>query len=76
MSMLVAIGTAIDNNGRVIRAAVTLDLVTAIVCSRLANNGWEPLYFITKAGEQQAIPPCFALNDDALEALDALDNAV
>jgi hypothetical protein len=74
--VLVAMGVTWDaDKDRISRAAVTGDGRVGIICARVGDREWEPLYLVTVDAEQRALPHCFALSAAALEALNLLAEA-
>jgi hypothetical protein len=75
--MLVAFETTWDaDNNRIGRAVVcdTGSLQIGIVCARIGDgpSDWEPLYIMTRDDQQRPLPSCFALNEEALAALNLM----
>jgi hypothetical protein len=73
--MLVAFETTWDlDNGRIGRAVVC-DIETlqvGVVCARIDQDKWEPLYFMDRDGNQKQLPSCFELAGEGVDALNSL----
>jgi hypothetical protein len=70
----IAVVTQQRSHGRVQEALVSGGGEVAIICSRI-GDGWEPLFAIVNK-DVKSLPSCFALNDEATEALNRLVESI